>query len=304
MKSFLQTTEWLEFQKSIGRKTWRFDNGKIKANIIQHDLPFGMNYLYVPHGPEIYLDQIPGGLKNEIEQFFSHIKNIAREQKSIFIKFEPLQDSIVELIYGTGLKKSSKEIQAPKSVVVDLDKSEEELLANMHNKTRYNIRVAEKHGVEVDPSADIDTFLKLLKKTAERQKFHTHSANYYKKLFEFFREGNEIKSDLLFANYNGKAIAGGLYLTSGDVCHYLHGGSDYEHRELMAPYALHWEAMKYLKQQGIKLYDFGGSEGSKWPGVTRFKLNWGGRQVEYPGAFDLSIRPFWFLVYKIMRKIF
>src|SRR5258708_7923465 len=131
MKSFLQTQEWLEFQKSIRRKAWRFDNGKIMANVIQHDLPFGMNYLYVPHGPEIYFDQITGGLKNEIEQFFSHVKNIAREQKSIFVKFEPLQDSVVELIYDSGLKKSKKELQPRRSVVIDLDKSEEELLSAM-----------------------------------------------------------------------------------------------------------------------------------------------------------------------------
>src|SRR3989344_6753731 len=124
MKSFLQSSEWLEFQKSIGRKAWRFDNGKIAANIIQHDLPFGMNYLYVPHGPEIHHDQITGGLKNEIEQFFTNIKDIAREQKSIFIKFEPLQDSVVELIYGAGLKKSPKEVQPKRSVVIDLEKSE------------------------------------------------------------------------------------------------------------------------------------------------------------------------------------
>ncbi len=304
MKSFLQSPEWLEFQKSIGRKAWRFDDGKIVANIIQHDLPFGMNYLYVPHGPEIHHDQITGGLKNEIEHFFSHIKNIAREEKSIFIKFEPLQDSVVELIYNAGLKKSSKEVQAPKSVVVDLDKSEEELLTVMHHKTRYNIKVAEKHGITVEPSSDIDAFLKLLRKTAERQKFNTHPAKYYKKLFEFFSVGKEIKADLVFANHGGKPIAGGLYLTCGEICYYLHGGSDHDDRRLMAPYALHWNAMKYFKQQGSNLYDFGGSEGKKWPNLTRFKMNWGGRQVEYPGAFDLPIRKFWFIVYKIVRKIF
>lgn len=300
----MQTTEWLEFQKSIGRKAWRFDDGKVAANIIRHDLPFGMNYLYVPHGPEIHLDQITGGLKNELEQFFSHIKKIAREEKSIFIKFEPLEDSTIELIYGFGLRKSSKEVQAPKSVVVDLDRSEEELLGAMHHKTRYNIKVAEKHGVTVEPSSDIGAFLKLLRKTAERQKFNTHPAGYYKKLFEFFAEGKETKVDLVFANHGGKPIAGGLYLTCGETCYYLHGGSDHEYRQLMAPYALHWDAMKYFKERGIKVYDLGGSEGKKWPNLTRFKLNWGGRQVEYPGAFDLPIRKLWFMVYKIMRKIF
>src|SRR5687768_13168272 len=110
MASFLQTNEWMEFQKSIGRKAWRFDNGKVVANIIQHDLPFGMNYLYIPHGPEINLNQISGGLRNELEHFISHIKNIAKEQKSIFIKIEPLHDSVIELLYPAGFRKSPKEV--------------------------------------------------------------------------------------------------------------------------------------------------------------------------------------------------
>src|SRR3989344_9182035 len=121
-KSFLQTKEWLNFQRSIGRPTFRYDNEKVIANIIQHDLPFGMNYLYIPHGPEIHLDQITGGIKNELTQFISYVKNLAREQKSIFIKIEPLQDSTIELLYGAGFKKSSKEIQPNRSVIIDLDK--------------------------------------------------------------------------------------------------------------------------------------------------------------------------------------
>jgi lipid II:glycine glycyltransferase (peptidoglycan interpeptide bridge formation enzyme) len=310
MKSFLQTQDWLDFQKSIGRKAWRFDlpaqagdGSKIVANIIRHDLPFGKSYLYVPHGPEIHLDQISGGLKNELESFFAHIRQKAKEQNAIFVKFEPLQDSIVELIYGAGLKKSSKEIQAPKSVVVDVDKSDEELLAAMHHKTRYNIKVAEKHDIKVGPSTDIDTFIKLLKKTADRQKFHTHPDNYYRKLYEFFKDNNTLRSGLVFATHNDKPIAGGLYLVYDETCYYLHGGSDHEYRQYMAPYALHWEGIKWARQHGLKYYDFGGSEGKKWPNLTRFKLNWGGRQVEYPGAFDLSTQPFWFLMYKILRKI-
>ena len=92
IKSFLQTQEWLDFQKYIGRKTWRFDDGKIKANIIQHDLPFGKNYLYIPHGPEINFNVITGTINNEVAKFVAYLKNLAKDQKSIFIKIEPLDD--------------------------------------------------------------------------------------------------------------------------------------------------------------------------------------------------------------------
>jgi lipid II:glycine glycyltransferase (peptidoglycan interpeptide bridge formation enzyme) len=305
MKSFLQTAEWLEFQNSIGRKVWRFDDGKVVANIIRHDLPFGMNYLYIPHGPEIHLDQITGGLKNELQSFVAYIKNLAKEQKSIFIKIEPMYDSVIELLYGAGFRKSKKEIQPHKSIVLDLNRSEDEILAGMHHKTRYNIKVAEKYGVTVRKIEDIEVFLKLLQKTANRQGFATHPASYYRSMYEFFKtEGGTVQASLYVAEFEGKAIAGGLMLTYADVACYLHGGSDHEHRQIMAPYSFHWHVIREMKTQGFALYDFGGSEGDKYPGVTRFKLGWGGRQIEYPGAFDMSIRWFWFLMYKILRKIF
>jgi lipid II:glycine glycyltransferase (peptidoglycan interpeptide bridge formation enzyme) len=304
MKSFLQTTEWLEFQKSIGRKVWRFDDGKVVANIIQHDLPFGMNYLYIPHGPEILFEQISGGIKNELAQFTAYLKNLAREQKSIFIKIEPLDDKVPEVLHDFKFKKSAKEIQPHRSVVVDLNQSEEELLGAMHHKTRYNIKVAEKAGIKANPSDDAEAFLKLLGKTAKRDKFLPHEAGYYRKLLEFFSQDKNLKADLLLASHEGRPVAGAMILSAGDTCYYLHGASDYNYRAMMAPYALHWEIIKYLRAHNFKHYDFWGIDASKWPGITRFKLGWGGRQVEYPGSFDFSIRPFWFLIYKVLRKIF
>jgi len=302
-KSFLQTQNWLDFQKHIGRKTWRFDNGKIKANIIRHDLPFGKNYLYIPHGPEIYFDAISGGIKNELAQFVVYLKNLAREEKSIFIKIEPLDDKVMEFLHGLGFKKSSKKIQPQRSVVINLEKSEEELLSAMHHKTRYNIKIAEKNNIEVKDSSDLGAFLKLLNKTAKRDRFDTHKKYYYEKLLSFFSEGS-MKTDLILASFEGKPVAGALVLSTEGTCYYLHGASDYGFRAMMAPYALHWENIKYLKQHNFKSYDLWGIDAKLWPGVTRFKLGFGGQQVEYPGSFDLPISKIWYLVYKIARKIF
>jgi lipid II:glycine glycyltransferase (peptidoglycan interpeptide bridge formation enzyme) len=303
MKSFLQTQEWLKLQSFIGRKTFSYNNGKIKANIIQHDLPLGKNYLYVPHGPEIYFDDISGSIKNELAQFVAYLKNIAREEKSIFIKIEPLDDKVIELLYNFGFKKSSKEIQPQRSVIIDLYKSEKELLSEMHHKTRYNIKVAERSNIIVKDSSDLDVFLKLLNKTAKRDRFGTHEEGYYKKLISFFREG-PIKTDLILASVGGKPVAGALVLSAGDTCYYLHGASDHNFRAMMAPYALHWENIKYLKGRNLGHYDFWGIDAKRWPGVTRFKLGFGGREVEYPGSFDLPISKIWYLIYKIMRKLF
>ncbi|HAU07884.1 MAG: hypothetical protein A2568_03810 [Candidatus Yanofskybacteria bacterium RIFOXYD1_FULL_44_17] len=307
MKSFLQTKEWMEFQKSLGRQVFNYDNGKIKANIVKHDLPFGKNYLYIPHGPEISFEDIEAGLKNELAAFVNGIKKLGKENKSFFVKMEPLNGSTVELLYGMSgsrrIKKSKKEIQPAKTIVVNLKASEEELLSLMHHKTRYNIKVAEKHGLRFSEDGSFEDFWKLLKQTSEKDQFNTHEKGYYEKLLNFFRDG-EIRAKLYFIKLEDKPVAGMMAMTYGDTVYYLHGAMDREYKPMMAPYLMHWEAMKLFKNGGYMFYDFWGIDSKKWPGVTRFKLGWGGNQIEYPGSFDLPISSFWYWIYKIARKVF
>ena len=262
MKSFLQTKEWLDFQQSVGRQVWRFaagpDGGRntITANIIRHDLPFRKNYLYIPHGPEISFDEISGSVKNELAQFMAYLKDLAREQKSIFVKIEPLDDKVPEALYQYGFKKSSKEIQPHRTVIVNLDKSEEELLAAMHHKTRYNIKVAERNNLKLTVKKDIDTFWKLLKHTAKNDNFSTHAKEYYEKLCNT----SGLMTETVFIEHDGRAIAGAIWLASGDTAYYLHRAMDRnpKYKPMMAPYLMHWELMKTAKQYGIKHYDFWG----------------------------------------------
>lgn len=314
MRSFLQTTDWLNFQKYVGRKTWRFDNGKIKANVIRHDLPFGKNYLYIPHGPEINFGEIQSGLKNEADNFLKYLKDLGRENKSIFVKMEPLEDVVMEVIYRKNLKKTKKSVQPIKTVVMDLNLLEEVLLSKMHHKTRYNIRLAEKKELKLaaggeprqrrEESQNIKEFWKLLKKTAKNDNFSTHNYEYYEKLIEFFSGKKDIKTKIVFEVFKGKALAGAILLTFGNTVYYLHGAMDRDYKSWMAPYLMHWEIIKWAKAQGYHYYDFWGIDAKKWPGVTRFKLGWGGQEVEYPGSFDLPISKIWYFIYKIARKIF
>lgn len=302
MKSFLQTQNWLDFQKHVGRKTWRFDDGKIKANIIKHDLPFGKNYLYIPHGPVIDFNSISGSINNEIAQFVAYLKNLAHEERSIFIKIEPMDDKVIEVLHPFKFKKSNKEIQPKRTIVIDLEKPEEELLGAMHHKTRYNIKIAEKNHLVFTAGNDIDAFWRLLKYTAKNDNFSTHSKEYYQSLCAT----PGLKAETVFIKHEGTPIAGALLLAHDDTVYYLHGAMDRnpKYRPMMAPYLLHWEIIKWAKGYGMRHYDLWGIDAQKWPGVTRFKLGWGGRQIEYPGAFDLSVRGFWFILYKILRKIF
>lgn len=306
MSSFLQTTEWLNFQKSLDRKVWRFDNGVIRANIIRHDLPFGKNYLYIPHGPEIAFEEIKSGVSNEIKNFVNHVKKIGKEEKTIFIKMEPLRDTVPELFYQAGIKikRTGKSVQPNKTVVLNLNLEENELLHRMHHKTRYNINLASRKGLKLIESDDIKTFWKLLKKTAKTDRFSTHNLGYYEKLIDLFKDRDDLKTKLFLVNYDGRPVAGAIVMLYGDTAHYLHGASDRDYRHLMAPYFMHWEIIKKYKSIKYKVYDFWGIDARKWPGVTRFKFGWGGDTVEYPGSFDLPVSKTWYLIYKIARRIF
>ena len=303
-KSFLQTEEWLDFQELIGHKVWRFDDGQIRANIIQHKIPFGKSYLYIPHGPEIFFDNISAGLKNEVDNFLGYLNDLGKKNKSIFVKMEPLSDVVSETIFRKRIKKSKKQIQPNKTVIMDLRLSNEELLSRMHHKTRYNIKVADKYGIEVKPSHDIDLFWMLLKKTAKRDRFSSHTKDYYTKLLNFLGEKGEIKTDMLLAYKENEPIAGAVILRYEGTGYYLHGASDHKFRSVMASYALHWGIMRYLKENSIMFYDLWGVDAKKWPGVTRFKLGWGGNLKEHPGSFDLPISKFWYIIYNLSRKIF
>ncbi|HZZ99248.1 MAG TPA: peptidoglycan bridge formation glycyltransferase FemA/FemB family protein [Candidatus Paceibacterota bacterium] len=300
MTSFLQSKEWLGFQASLGNKTWRFDNGKIKANIIKLSLPLRHSVLYIPHGPEIDFNAITGSISHELGAFAKHLKDLAKAERAMFVKIEPLDDKVPEQMHQFGFKKSKKEYQPHRTVIVDLEKSEDELLAAMHHKTRYNIKVAERHGLKLVFRKDIDAFWKLLRHTAKHDNFFTHTKEYYDKLCST----PGLMAETAFIEHDGNPIAGAIWLAYGDTAYYLHGAMDRDskYKPMMAPHLLHWELMKTAKQYGMKHYDFWGIDAAKWPGITRFKLGFGGRQVEYSGAFDLSVRKFWFLVYKIFRR--
>jgi len=285
MMSFLQSQQWEELQRAIGRKVWRVG----ETLVIKHDLPLKKNYLYCPRGPI-----------GPIGFFLEEIKKIAKEEKSIFLKIEP--NLGFDRDYQ-GLKKSSKEIQPSKTIILDILKSEEELLSQMHSKTRYNIRLAQKKGIAIEESSQgMNDFLKLLKKTAQRDKFYLHPNNYYLKMMEVLGKEGIVK--LFLAKHQGKIIAANLICFFNQTATYLHGASDYGCRQLMAPYLLKWQEILKAKELGLKYYDFNGINEKKWPGVTRFKKGFGGKEIDYPGAFDIVYSLFWYKAYNLARKIF
>jgi peptidoglycan pentaglycine glycine transferase (the first glycine) len=174
------------------------------------------------------------------------------------------------------ISKAPHDMQPKEILVIDITKSEDELLAGMKQKTRYNIRLAEKKNIKVISNQSsvidkkyIDEFVKLVKITAKRDRITPHPESYYRKMFETI-PGEIIK--LYVAEYEGpastredatstrggKIIAANIMLFYGNTCTYMHGASSDEHRELMAPYLLQWRAIQDAKATGCEKYDFGG----------------------------------------------
>jgi len=289
--SFLQSWQWGEFQESLNRKIWRIQVDNLKALVIKYDLPLGKNYLYCPYGPIG---------KGNFNNFLTEIKKIDQQEKSIFFKIEPQNKFQIS---NFKFQTSQKQIQPLKTVILDITKSEQELLSQMHQKTRYNIKLAKRKGVMIEESdKKMDDFLRLSKETAKRDNFHIHDQGYYKKMIEVLGKQGIIK--LILAKYKNKVIAANLVCFFGGTVIYLHGASDYNFRSLMAPYLLQWQTILQAKELGFKYYDFWGINEKKWPGVTRFKKGFlprrqtgNGQEITHPGAFDLIFQPLWYKIY-------
>ncbi|MFA5131434.1 MAG: peptidoglycan bridge formation glycyltransferase FemA/FemB family protein [Patescibacteria group bacterium] len=289
---FLQTWAWGKLVAAEGEIIERWgatENNQVRAvmTVIKKHLFGPFFYWYAPRGPI--------GEKIAIEFLLTEFKK--KKTGAIFLRLEPQ-----ELPTGLGLNhiKKSVALQPQKTLILDLSRSVEELLKAMHPKTRYNIKLAEKKGVEIvsGTAADFSEFWRLLTLTGERDGFRLHGAAHYQNLLnapEFIK--------LYFARHEGKNIATGLFSFWGERVTYLHGASDNEARNLMAPYLLQWEIIKEAQKEAYKYYDFYGIDEVKWPGVTRFKLGFGGETREYAGTYDYILRPGIYNLYELGRKL-
>ncbi|MBI4812455.1 peptidoglycan bridge formation glycyltransferase FemA/FemB family protein [Candidatus Falkowbacteria bacterium] len=333
---FLQSWQWGEFQKKVGAGVWRVgvedpstSSGEVPlaklragggelvaaATIVKKELPVGKSYFYCGRGPAIA--KITSQWKSEIrnpkseinsksqilnsnqilELLFSEIEKLAREEGAMFLRFDPL----FEINATRYTLHATLDVQPSKTLILNLNKSEDELLKEMHQKTRYNIKLAEKKGVKVIEGGkeNFEDFWRLIDQTSGRDKFRPHGRNYYEAMFA--PENDIVK--LYFAEYQGRTLAAGIFSFFGDSVTYLHGGSANESREVMAPHLLQWHVIKFARSLEYKYFDFHGIDEEKWPGVTRFKKGFGGDELNYPGTFDLVYDEGWYGIYKMIRKV-
>lgn len=176
-------------------------------------------------------------------------------------------------------------------------KDADAVMAGFHQKWRYNIRLAERKGVEVrlGGAGDVPAFHRIMEETGRRDGFVTRSAEYFGRMHAAMAHKGRMR--LYLAYYGGELVAGTVTLMYGGKCWYLYGASSDGHRNVMATYLLQWEAIKWAIAEGCRVYDFRGVSGDmdeKNPlyGIYRFKKGFNGELVELQGQMDLVLRPF------------
>jgi peptidoglycan pentaglycine glycine transferase (the first glycine) len=359
----LQTWEWGKVKSQFGWQPnyllWLRNNDQIElltnhlperltqkelvaaALTLQRNIRIGgfshrMGVIYVPKGPLLDWNNSP--LRHRVLQ---DLKEFAQKHGAIFIKIDPdlelgtgipgkagstennLGASVVNEIKSDGWQFSEEQVQFRNTVLIDLGQTEPELLANMKQKTRYNINLALRKGVSIRTGkpTDIDMLIRMYAETSIRDGFVIRNDTYYREVWNTFILNQQTEkydqpfAEALVADVNGESVAGVIIFHFARKAWYLYGMSRMLHRDKMPNYLLQWEAIKHAKAAGCAVYDLWGApdefvETDPLWGVFRFKEGLGGTIHRYLGAWDLPINRMLYRLYSktlpglldIMRK--
>lgn len=293
----LQTAAWAAFRQSMSIAIEKISIGYISFHTIPHT-PWTIGYM--PKGPMI--------TKSMIQEATA----AGKKHNAIYIQFEPnVTNATNEKVPLDGTLVSSHHPLFTKyTFVMDLTKSEDELLKAMHPKTRYNIRLAEKHEVKIlEDNSDtaFNEYLRLEKETTERQKFYAHSPLYHKTMWRIMKDAGI--AHLFTATYQGETLAAWILFIHDGVMYYPYGASSRNHREVMAPNLLLWELVKWGKQKHYTAFDLWGAmsptpdEKDPWYGFHRFKTGYNPEYVTFIGSYDLILQPLLYSLYRVADTI-
>jgi peptidoglycan pentaglycine glycine transferase (the first glycine) len=273
-------------------------------------LPYSI--LYVPKGP--ILDYQDAALRRVV---LAELEQIARQERAVFVKIDP------DVVHSWGLERerpsptgrkfqqeleqrgwrySTEQIQFRNTVELSIQRPEEELLAAMKQKTRYNIRLATRRGITIRQGTpdDFPLIVQMYRETAARDGFAIRPAAYYLDIWQAFYESGMAQP--LLAEYQGEPLAAVILVRLGDRAIYMYGASTQQERKRMPNYLLQWEAIRWARAQGCEVYDFWGApdefvESDQLWGVWRFKSGFQGEVVRHIGAWDYPVRPLWYWLY-------
>ncbi len=311
----LQAYEWGEFRKKtkikVVRRGFR-NNGKITDG-------FQLTIHKIPPTP-FTIGYLPKG-KLPTRNLLNELEKIGKENRCLFIQLEPNEgkDTKISISQFPNLQFSFHPLFTKYTFVLDLTKSEEELLSNMHPKTRYNIKIAQKYEViinEDNSDSAFKDYLRLMKETTKRQNFYAHTENYHRLMWETLKEKgakgkaetlNKLTAHLLTATYKSEVIVAWILFVFKDTLYYPYGASSSKYKEVMASNLMMWEAIRFGKKLGLKKFDLWGALGPNpnpkdaWYGFHRFKRGYGTELIEFVGSFDLVLSPL-YNFYKITDR--
>jgi lipid II:glycine glycyltransferase (peptidoglycan interpeptide bridge formation enzyme) len=290
--SLLQSWAWGSLQSRFGWSLERlaFDGGSSGVCSLQKArglLPGGAVY-YVPRGPAVPIEKRAAALQE--------LDARARRGSGTVLQVEPEaseQDGWRPVLISNRFM-PGKAVQPEATQLLPIDRDPEHLKAGFKPKTRYNLALAQKKGVNVSRSRDIQTFARLSAETARRQRIHLPGAAYYLAALELFEPQDAVR--LYFAQHEGSTLAAIMVFRFGTTAHYLFGASSFEKRELMPNYLLHWTAMLDFRELGCTTYDWWGipqrpAPDHPWYGLHRFKTSFGGETVSYIGLYQRVLHP-------------
>jgi peptidoglycan pentaglycine glycine transferase (the first glycine) len=304
----LQMAAWARLKSAFGWQAEPVRSGDAGAMVLFRPLPLGFSIAYLPRGP------VPSTLA-AMETLLPQLDSLCRSRRATFLKVEPdITDDpyTADGLRRLGFRPSPNTVQPPRTIRVDIRGEEDEILARMKPKTRYNIRLAARHGVTVSASEDLAAFERLMNTTGARDSFAVHSGRYYQPAFAGFSPHRTV--ELLLASFEGEPLAGLMAFAQGNRAWYLYGASSDQHREVMAPYLLQWEAIRWARALGCTEYDLWGipdadeetlerqfstRQDGLW-GVYRFKRGFGGQLWRSVGAWDRVYHLPLYLLYRLL----
>lgn len=305
----LQSPAWGDLKADYGWTPEYLRLGNLGAMVLFRHLPLGYSVAYIPRGPVG---------EGDWPALWSTVDALCRKHNAIFLRvepevWEPVPEGFIPQ-HLPGFQPGTQTVQPPRTVLIDIGGPEEDLLAAMKSKTRYNIRLAERKDVIVEPSSDVAAFHSLMETTGERDAFGIHSLDYYQAAYRHFIANDACV--LLMASYEGRPLAGLMAFAQGRTAWYLYGASNNQERNRMPTYLLQWEAIRWARAKGCQTYDLWGipdqpesvleeafterSDGL-W-GVYRFKRGFGGEIRRTVGTWDRVYKPTLYKLYQLYAK--
>ncbi|MCD4673279.1 MAG: peptidoglycan bridge formation glycyltransferase FemA/FemB family protein [Anaerolineaceae bacterium] len=298
----LQTSAWGELKEDFGWEAVPVHNDNCGALVLFRKLPFGFRIAYIPKGL----------VGTEWQTLWPELDALCRRKRAIFLKVEPdaaesQQESLQDAF--TGFERDAKPIQPRQTILVSLEGEEEDWMARMKQKTRYNIRLAKRKGVRITETSDLSVFQDLMDTTGQRDGFGVHNQFYYQRVYDLFAPSGACA--ILLASYEEKPLAAMMVFARGSRAWYFYGASNNEERNRMPTYLLQWEAMRWAVAKGCSEYDLWGVPDAPeeeleasftnrrdglW-GVYRFKRGFGGVLVRSAGAWDRVYQPLLYRLY-------